>query len=75
MPNEIIKRAKEVLAELLSGTAKPSKPRQTEPSEPEFTFENVLESQLADEVKRLDLNTLTPIEALNKLYELKKIVG
>ncbi len=75
VPNEIIKRAKEVLAELLSGTAKPSKPRQTEPSEPEFTFENVLESQLADEVKRLDLNTLTPIEALNKLYELKKIVG
>lgn len=75
VPNEVIKRAKEVLGELLSSSTKPSKPQQTEPLEPEISFENLLESQLADEVKRLDLNTLTPIEALNKLYELKKIVG
>ncbi len=75
VPNEIIKRAKEILSELLENEPTPTKksaPEQT--SEPSLTFESVLESQLADEVRRLDLNTLTPIEALNALYNLKKII-
>lgn len=73
VPNEIIKRAKEVLAELLKTGEKVQK-KSEEPTET-FNFENILESQLADEVRKLDLNTLTPIEALNVLYELKKIIS
>ncbi len=72
VPNEIIKRAKEVLSELLKTGKNPQKsvPEQ----EQAFSFENVLESQLAEAVRQLDLNTLTPIEALNALYNLKKII-
>ena len=73
MPNEIIKRAKEVLASIISGSLPRPAAKKSEP-EPELSFENVLESQLADEVRKLDLNTLTPIEALNTLYQLKKII-
>ena len=73
VPNEIIKRAKEVLASIISGALPRPAAKKSEP-EPELSFENVLESQLADEVRKLDLNTLTPIEALNTLYQLKKII-
>jgi len=31
--------------------------------------------QIRDEIKNLDIDNLTPIEALNKLNEIKKISG
>ena len=31
--------------------------------------------QIRDEVKALDINNLTPLEALNKLSEIKRLVG
>ena len=31
--------------------------------------------QIRDEIKGLDINSLTPLEALNKLSEIKKIAG
>ena len=31
--------------------------------------------QIRDQIKGLDINSLTPIEALNKLNEIKKITG
>ena len=31
--------------------------------------------QIRDEVKQLDINNLTPLEALNKLSEIKRLVG
>ncbi len=33
------------------------------------------DKQIRDEIKGLDINSLTPIEALNKLNEIKKITG
>jgi DNA mismatch repair protein MutS len=40
-----------------------------------FNLEDPVLMQIRDEIKRIDINTLTPIEALNKLNEIKKIVG
>jgi len=31
--------------------------------------------QIRDEIKNLDINALTPLEALNKLNEIKKLSG
>ena len=31
--------------------------------------------QIRDELTRLDINSLTPLEALNKLNDIKKLVG
>ena len=35
---------------------------------------NKRNAELIDEIKKIDVNTLTPIEALTKLYELKKML-
>jgi DNA mismatch repair ATPase MutS len=32
-------------------------------------------SELEKEIEKLDINGMTPLEALNKLYELKKKAG
>lgn len=39
-----------------------------------FQLDDPVLSQVRDEILNLDINTLTPIEALNKLNEIKKIV-
>ncbi len=39
-----------------------------------FQLDDPILSQVRDEIKNLDVNNLTPIEALNKLNEIKKII-
>ena len=39
-----------------------------------FQLDDPILSQVRDEILNLDVNNLTPIEALNKLNEIKKIV-
>jgi DNA mismatch repair protein MutS len=40
-----------------------------------FQLDDPVLEQIRDEVKNLDINNLTPLEALNKLSEIKKVVG
>jgi DNA mismatch repair protein MutS len=40
-----------------------------------FQLDDPVLEQIRDEVKNLDINNLTPLEALNKLSEIKKLVG
>ena len=40
-----------------------------------FQLDDPVLVQIRDQIKGLDLNTLTPIEALNKLNEIKKLTG
>jgi len=40
-----------------------------------FQLEDPVLKQIRDEIKNIDINTLTPIEALNKLNEIKKFIG
>ncbi|MBR4264671.1 MAG: DNA mismatch repair protein MutS [Bacteroidales bacterium] len=40
-----------------------------------FQLEDPVLLQIRDEIRKIDINTLTPIEALNKLNDIKKIVG
>lgn len=39
-----------------------------------FQLDDPVLSQVRDEIKNLDVNNLTPIEALNKLSEIRKII-
>ncbi len=77
VPENVIRRARAILAGLVAGTPSggPVKPVQAE----EDRMEQVsLESMAGDEITRalrsVDLNTITPLEALNLLFELKKKV-
>ncbi len=76
VPNEIIKRAKDVLVEIENGSSAPV--REKKSAEPDiginFSFADMANAELAEKIKNCDINTLTPIEALNFIFELKKLV-
>jgi len=76
IPDSVINRAKAVLKELESGqkSDKPRKKKKEVSEEPQMSLIGMTSSKAEEFLKNLDLNTLTPIEALNKLYELKSMV-
>jgi DNA mismatch repair protein MutS len=75
MPKPVIHRADEVLEELESASrvnsAKPVKKQQKEEAVPQLSLFGQKPEAL-EELEKLDINALTPLEALNKLYELQK---
>jgi DNA mismatch repair protein MutS len=82
LPRAVILRAKEVLhnleAEELDATHVPklARHRKTASARTEqMSLFIELERSLREELKKIDPNTLTPIEALNKLDQLKQLVG
>ncbi|UCD09886.1 MAG: DNA mismatch repair protein MutS [Dehalococcoidales bacterium] len=78
LPKQVVNRANEVLDELeTSGSQKtPSIRKGTASKEvvEQISFFG-MKSPLIDEIQNLDIESLTPLEALNKLYELQKKAG
>ena len=90
MPSSIVQRANQILKDLEQGARnqEPASKNQEKigggkasvsaPNGMQLSFfqldDPVLE-QIRDEVKNMDINNLTPLEALNKLSEIKKLVG
>ena len=74
VPNSIINRAKQILSDLESGRAE-TVVQKTDPDEDaQLSLLGVAQSPVIDKIKNVDLNTLTPIEAMNLLYELKSMI-
>ncbi len=75
LPRSVLHRAREVLDELESGSreAKPAGKRRKEPAAQIPLFGQ--KSAVQEEIENLDIDGMTPLEALNKLYELKKKAG
>ena len=74
IPNAVIKRAKAVLADLEATMPKPELHEIAEDEGPQITMENLADSAVAQRLRALQVDTMTPIEALNALYELKKLL-
>lgn len=78
VPGEVTRRAKEILRSLEGGDEKkPSRrsKREVETAEPvSMTFTDVAVDEVKEKLKTIDINTLTPIEALNLIYEWKKLL-
>ena len=84
MPKSIVKRANEILKQLESDNRQQGiagKPL-AEVSENRggmqlsfFQLDDPILCQIRDEILNLDVNNLTPIEALNKLNDIKKIIA
>lgn len=78
IPDVVIKRAKTILSALEEkGTVEIKGRQKKETVAPElsamqFDFSDALKSELIEEIKKIDINILSPIEAMNKLFELKK---
>ncbi len=84
MPRSIVKRANEVLKQLEADNAEVGsvgRPKVENINDGNggtqlsiFQLDDPVLSQVRDEILGLDINNLTPVEALNKLNEIKKIV-
>jgi len=88
MPKSIVKRANVILKQLEKASPDPSEGGETRVGKPTmeiaqsregmqlsfFQLDDPVLSQVRDEILGLDVNNLTPLEALNKLSDIKKIV-
>ena len=74
IPAEVLKRAGKILADLESGEPSSLKADGTvsQPASYQLSIFSAKEGLIAEELKKMDLNKLTPLEALNKLSELKR---
>jgi len=83
LPAKVINRAKEVLTNLeadelttndMPRLARPINGLKIDERTDQLDFFQKQEQKLRDELNEIDVNTLTPLDALNKLSELKRIV-
>jgi len=81
MPSDVVERAKEILRNLESGEFEEGVPRlaksrksQSKQDLRQFSLFEASEDLLRQRLKRLNIATLTPLEALNLLDELKRMV-
>lgn len=78
VPKAVVDRAKKVLREIEESGIAMVKPRDnaannfTEDSDMQVSFEDGSSNEIIDKLKKIDVNTLTPIEAMSVLYELTK---
>ena len=82
MPQSIVRRADQILKQLESenrnnGISKPTHEIAAQREGMQLSFfqlDDPVLSQIRDEIINLDINNLTPVEALNKLNEIRKII-
>ncbi len=81
LPNEVIKRAREVLAtveasaravrDAVDADITPQKPQEDDGA---ITMDDMLGARLIEDIRAVDLNTLSPYECMSLLFEWKKQV-
>ena len=79
MPKQIVKKAEKILKQLeaLRGTENNTNAI-SDKSDMQLSFfklDDPILEELRDDITKLDINTLTPVEALMKLNEIKKLIG
>ncbi|MFQ6002960.1 MAG: DNA mismatch repair protein MutS [Candidatus Zixiibacteriota bacterium] len=74
VPKQVLERAKEILADLENDEVRQKRVPESKPKPVSYQLSifSPKDTQIIEELKKLDLDKLTPIEALNKLNELKK---
>ena len=78
VPGEVVKRADSILESIdqHEGIKPQTKlmPKHESDYAPTLSLDSVVNDEVCGKIKELDVNTLTPIEAMTKLYEFKKIL-
>ncbi|MEI6275139.1 MAG: DNA mismatch repair protein MutS [Prolixibacteraceae bacterium] len=83
MPRSVVARAEDLLAQMEKSNRRefPVKPVGDLAQNREgfqlsiFQLDDPVLKQIRDEIRNLDINRMSPLEALNKLNEIKKIIG
>ncbi len=74
IPGSVISRAREILAELESGKQESAPVKPSEPDD-QISMLDLRGQDICDALEKITLETLTPIEAMNELYRLKKMLN
>jgi DNA mismatch repair protein MutS len=81
LPNAVVRRARELLTGMekkrdeemgLTAAASAVSVRRDPESDNQISLDSLKERDILDTIKSLDINTITPLEALNLLYSLKQ---
>ncbi len=80
LPNEVIKRAREVLAMVEASSkavrdaieADPKQKKASTEHEDMMSIDDMIGEQLLEELRQVDLNTLSPFECMSLMFEWKK---
>ncbi|MBR1631710.1 MAG: DNA mismatch repair protein MutS, partial [Paludibacteraceae bacterium] len=83
MPRSVVQRAEKILKQLETDEIREGKGRSTRQIGEQregiqlsfFQLDDPVLTQIRDQFLKLDVNNLTPIEALNKLNEIKRIIS
>jgi DNA mismatch repair protein MutS len=81
MPKQVVDKSKLIMKRLEKAHSSEGKFKVTESSNDEdlqlsfFQLDDPILERIRDEIKDLDINSLTPVEALMKLNEIKKVIG
>lgn len=77
VPQQVVMRAREVLKETLAAAPQAGKKAVEDTTDEvvNMSMDDYLEKDIAERIRATDINTLTPLEALNLIYELKKTLG
>lgn len=74
LPSAVITRAREILADLESQGAAPA-PVQAPAQDDQVSMLDLRSQQVCQALEAISVETLTPIEAMNELYKLKKMLS
>ena len=74
LPNSVISRARQILEELESQDGKPARIVSEEPDD-QLNMLDLTSQQVCAALEAISVETLTPIEAMNELYKLKKMLS
>ncbi|MGC9331260.1 MAG: DNA mismatch repair protein MutS [Bacteroidales bacterium] len=83
MPPSVVKRANQILEQLEAGSTEKGMKRHTSTIRNQregmqmsiFQLDDPVLKDIRDKIEDIDINNLTPVEALNKLNEIKKLLG
>ena len=74
LPNAVISRAREILAELESGQPKSAAVTTVQDADDQISMLDLRSQQVCAALEAITVETLTPIEAMNELYKLKRML-
>ena len=78
VPSSVIKRAREILASLEAEAPTRRETDETTAKKPDeaqtITLGDVARAKVIEQIKNVDINTLTPIEAINLIFDCKKLL-
>ena len=72
LPDSVLSRAREILRELESEAGRPAAPAS---ADEQVSLSDMAEADVAAVIRRTQVDALSPLEALNLLYELKSKLG